>query len=164
MASGLLYWGAMSEMIHTIYQLRLLQEKLASVQGLTMEEVVELETLESELENPLLGRAYRRLDLRISAMLRYPGKNALVHVLDLSPGGIRIKGCPDLFTGEVTQLHLRESEQRSYRFSAQVIWIRSHHGECTAGLRFVGQPMLINHGPPSTGPENIAERINVAQG
>ena len=153
----------MSEMIHTIYQLRLLQEKLASVKGLNMEEVVELEALESELESPMLGRQYRRLDLRISAMLRYPGKNTLVHVLDLSPGGIRIKGCPGLFTGEITELHLRESEQRSYRFRAQVIWIRSHRREFTAGLRFTGQPMLINHGPPSSNvPENIVERINVA--
>ncbi len=149
-------------MMHTIYLLRLLQEKLASDQGLTMEEVVDLERLEAELQGPRFGRKYRRLDHRIAAMMRYPGKDALVQVLDLSPGGIRVQGCPALHKGEIIELHLREDEQRSYRFRAQVIWVRSQDSQHTAGLRFVGLPMLINHGPPSNGPENIVDRIKVA--
>lgn len=152
----------MSAIIHTIYELRLLQEKLESGQGLTMEEIVELERLEAELQSPEFGRKYRRLDLRISVLLRSPGKDALVQVGDLSPGGMRLIGCPELAAGQEVVLHLREDDERSFRFRARVAWIRAHQDQHMLGVRFVGHPMKFNHGPPSAGPDNIVDKIRVA--
>ncbi len=162
MASPLLCRLGMSDMISTIYNLLLLQEKQEGDKGLTMDEVVELERYESDLQGEEFGRQYRRLDLRITALIRSPGKDSLVQILDFSPGGMRLSGCPELSPGDSIEMHLRESEERSYRFPSQIMWIRAHGEQHMAGVRFVGRPMRINHGPPSDGPENIVDRIQVA--
>lgn len=152
----------MSDMIHTIYKLCQLQQKQGSAQGLSMDEVVDLERYQAELHSTEFGRQYRRLEMQVSAMVRIPGRDCLVKVLDLSPGGMRLRGCPILETGQQLQVHLRENDERSYRFPGQVIWIRAQDGAHLAGISFVGTPMLLNHGPASDGPENIVDRISVA--
>ena len=152
----------MSDMITTVYNLLLLQEKQESNEGLTMDEVVDLERYESDLQGEEYGRQYKRLNLRISALIRHPGKDALVQILDFSPGGMRVAGCPKLLTGSLIEMHLRESEDRSYRFPSQIMWVSAQDDQIIAGIRFVGRPIQINHGPPSDGPENIVDRIQVA--
>ncbi len=127
-----------------VFQLRLLQEKLESNQELTKEEVVNLEQLEEELVSPAFGRKYKRLDLKISAMLRHPDRDSIVHVLDLGPGGIRIRGCTQFSNGERVELHLRENNEHSYRFQALVMWHFAQGDEYTAGLGFLGKPVLLN--------------------
>lgn len=162
MALALLCMMLMSDMIRTIYHLRLLQQKQENREGLTMDEVVDLEKYEADLQGEEFGRRYQRLDLKISALIRHPGKDSLVQVMDLSPGGMRLSGCPKLSTGDTIDMHLRESKERSFRFRAQIMWIREHGEQSMAGVRFVGRPLQINHGPPSDGPENIVDRIRVA--
>jgi hypothetical protein len=152
----------MSGMISTIYHLLLLQQKQEGDEGLSMDEVVALEGYEADLQGEEYGREYRRLDLRISALIRHPGKDSLVQILDFSPGGMRLSGCPELRPGTNIEMHLRESEDRSFRFPSQIMWIRAHGEQNMAGVRFVGSPIQINHGPPSDGPENIVDRIQVA--
>ncbi len=149
-------------MIRTIYHLLLLQQKQESGQGLSMDEVVDLERYEADLQGEEFGRQYRRLDLHVTALIRHPGKDAVVQILDFSPGGMRLTGCPELSPGDRVEMHLRESKDRSYRFPSQIMWIREHGEQHMAGIRFVGQPIQINHGPPSDGPENIVDRIQVA--
>jgi hypothetical protein len=162
MAPALLYSQSMSDMISTVYHLLLLQEKQEGDTGLTMDEVVDLERYEADLQGEEFGRQYRRLDLHITALIRHPGKDSVVQLLDFSPGGMRLMGCPELTPGDNVELHLRESDERSFRFPSQIMWIRAHGEQHMAGVRFVGRPIQINHGPPSDGPENIVDRIQVA--
>lgn len=150
----------MSGIIHTVYKLRLLQQKLAKGHGLNMEDVHEFEALERELEDRTLGRKYRRELVGISALVRRPGQDALVQVIDIGPGGMRLDQCPTLQAGDQFELHLRESDKRSFRFQAQVSWTREEQGSCIAGVRFVGFPICINHGPPSESkPASVVDRI-----
>jgi hypothetical protein len=153
----------MTDMISTVYKLLLLQQKQESNEGLSMDEVVDLERYEADLQGEEFGRRYRRLDLKISALIRHPSKDSLVQILDFGPGGMRLAGCPELTTGDHIEMHLRESGDRSFRFPSQVMWIRAHGDNFMAGVRFVGRPIQINHGPPSDGPENIVDRIKIAQ-
>ena len=149
-------------MISTIYHLLRLQQKQEGDEGLTMDEVVDLERYEADLQGEEHGREYRRLDLRISALIHHSGKDALVQILDFGPGGMRLSGCPNLRPGTLLEMHLRESEDRSFRFPSQIMWMRAHGDQYMAGIRFVGSPIQINHGPPSDGPGNIVDRIQVA--
>jgi hypothetical protein len=152
----------MRDMISTVYHLLLLQLKQEGDEGLSMDEVVDLERYESDLQGEEYGRQYRRLDLGISALVRHPGKDAVVQIVDFSPGGMRLSGCPELVPGSLIEMHLRESEERSYRFPSQIMWLAAYGDHHVAGIRFVGRPIQINHGPPSDGPENIVDRIQVA--
>lgn len=151
----------MSDIIRTIYEVRLLQQKQESAEGLSMDEVVDLEKHLAEMQGERFGREFRRLDLKISALIRFPGKDTLVEVMDLSPGGMRLSGCPHLDTGTDIEMHLRESEDRSYRFPAKIIWMRDQGDQHITGVRFTGNPIEINHGPSGDGPENIVDQINI---
>ena len=154
----------MSGIIDTIYEIRCLLSKLEEGQGLGMGEVHELEALEATLKSDQEGRRYRRLDMRISAMLKRGEQHTLVQVLDLGPGGMRFKGGRKIQAGETLELHLREDEKVSYRFRAQASWVREQDDELTVGVRFIGNALRMNDGPPSENkPESIIDRIKIAQ-
>ena len=150
----------MNKMIEIVYELRSIYDKLERDRSLTMEEFSSLAALEAELERPEVGREFHRISLRVAAKLkRKEEESVVVQITDLSPGGLRLIGCPTLSTGDEITIHFRAENAKTYCFPAKVTWVREHSEEHMAGIRFVGQPLQSK-------PENsneLREEFRVAQ-
>jgi hypothetical protein len=150
--------------LERVYKHRLLSYKCESGEGVSMDEVHELELLESELKGMSTGRGYQRFVYELGAMLRYGEVRDLVPVGDLGPGGVGLRGCPQVSPGSIVQIELTcPSTRDRYCFQARVVWLRLSVEGRQAGLRFVGRPLHMRQGPPGKAPpESLINKLRTA--
>ena len=88
-------------------------------------------------------RKFERERVDLSASLRGRGHVDAVNIADLAPGGMVCHNAPYLEEGDTVEIVVDDGEcSLSYRFKAQVSWVRDEE-ESAVGLSFVGVPLLL---------------------
>jgi hypothetical protein len=157
----------MATTLDLVYQYRLLIGKCQSGQGLDVDEIDALMTIEALFDvqraKPGTGRcrrAHTRDEVDLRATLRNKKLSDAVRVVDLGPGGMVCRNVPYLERGDQVEVVFDDDELRvSYRFHATVAWVDDDGDDWMCGLELVGTPVLVRFGPPS-GKSKRAESEN----
>ena len=105
------------------------------------------------------GRRFRREPVVLRGLLRGGDINDRVVITDLSLGGARVTGAPFATEGDRIELVIDHGED-SFRFKAEVKWVRDEDDDYALGLAFVGLPVHLHYGPASEAPiESAIHRI-----
>jgi hypothetical protein len=134
----------MSALEH-VYQYRLLIGKSASGAGLSIDEIEQLVELEARLGTS------ERVDL--TGVLRGGKLNDTVTIAELGPQTLVCRSAPYAEPGDAVELVVEDDETNcSYRFKAQVQWLREEHegDDFVVGLALVGTPVMIHYGQRQT--------------
>lgn len=146
--------------LKAVYRYRQLAGKCAAGAGLDFDEIGELTAIEAAFADD--GSAPlddRRIGERHFSRARVSHKATLVgrrfrdpiRILDLAPGGFVCERGPVLEAGDRAEVIVDADAKASttYRFIAEVAWIRDRHDDCVIGFRFVGIPIEIRRPPPA---------------
>jgi len=146
----------MHALVDQIYRLRELAGRCAGP-GLDMEEIHRLNALEARFPQDEGPRRYFRHAIDGVVLFRRGEVNDRVELIDISPDGMSVRGVPAVRNEQAVELTIKsEDGSTSYRFRAEVIWTSGSR----LGLRFVGMPIKMRHGPPSANPpEDVVEKI-----
>ena len=151
--------------VDLVYHYRTLVGRCELGAGLDLDQIAALTELECEFtpdpRDAAGGRAVRREDVVLQAVLRGAGLNDRVAVHDLSPSGLAVSGLPFANEGDTVEVVI-DAGDLSYRFKARVEWVREDGDDYEAGMSFVGLPVRLHYGPASEPAENVVDRILVA--
>jgi hypothetical protein len=147
-----------------VFRYRSLLGKCEQGAGLSFDEIDLLTQIEAAFasgEPSRDGRRWKRVAVDLHAMIRGGDLNDRVHVAELAPGGLVVRGAP--YVDEGMQIEIVIDDVRlalSYRFKARVQWLREDAGDDFAlGLELVGTPVLVHYGPASADKTQEMDRI-----
>jgi hypothetical protein len=144
-----------------IYSYRMLVGKCQLGVGLDWDEIEQLDTLESGLAQRSGAREHRRFVRRktlVTAVLQCNGFEDRVFVIELSAGGLVVRGAPQVPWGELVELTV-DQYLYQYRFRARGVWCRPDDGDYRLGLAFVGIPLCVVR---TRGPTTKFDRLDTA--
>lgn len=109
----------------------------------------QLAELESVLEGDAIGRKrrHRRIAVLARATLRTPVGLRYGTILNMGGGGMFVATKALLPSGTTIQVRLGDPEDVEYSFSCKVQWVCMNINCYGMGLRLVGIPLEIRHGP-----------------
>jgi hypothetical protein len=151
MAPCLLIHVLVSTALELVYQYRQLAGK-REFRGLTMDDIDVMNTIEWLFGHGLdcsaglfAEREFARAPVNLVATLRSRGLEDQVLISDMGPGGLVCRRGPHVPPNETIEVVIDDKEcALSYRFKAQVVWMSYEAGgDCTLGMRFIGQPLLL---------------------
>lgn len=149
----------MGTALDLVYQYRQLSAKCDAGAGLDMEEIEVLNTIEAlfdrdrggRLPAPANRREFMREEVDVEAVVRGRDLADPVHIVNLAPGGLVCEDAPYLAPGESVEILIDDHELHlSYRFKGVISWTTEDDHGCSFGIRFVGMPLLVRYGPPSS--------------
>jgi hypothetical protein len=138
--------------VDLVYQYRTLAGRCELGTGLEFDDIARLTELEAAFVpggddlHARDGRKHRRESVVLHALVRGADQNDRVAVRDLGPGGLMIAGAPYANEGDQLEVVI-DAERRSYRFKAEVRWLKDDGDDYQVGLRFVGLPVCLCYGP-----------------
>jgi len=144
--------GFVMSIVDLVYQYRTLAGRCELGTGLEFDDIALLTELEASFVpgrddlHARDGRKHRREPVVLHALVRGADLNDRVAVRDLGPGGLMIAGAPYANEGDHLEIVI-DAERRSYRFKAEVRWLKDDGDDYQIGLRFVGLPVCLNYGP-----------------
>jgi hypothetical protein len=138
------------------------------------------------------GRKFRRAQVELIGILRGDKINDRVAVVELGPGGLVCRRAPFVARGEQVEIVIDrpgfagsrstaegqcgglidrpgfagegqiEEGERSYRFSAQGVWLKDDGDDYRIGLALVGMPVCLTRHAISRHEADLVDRIGVA--
>ena len=145
-------------MVETIFQYRTLVGKCELGCGLEWEEIDQLAIIEQLFAPERAGRRSRRRKVQLSGLLRGDRINDRVEILELGPGGLACRNAPFIARGELVEIVIDDAD-RSYRFSAEGVWLKDDGDDYRVGLRFVGMPVCLHRVQVSVHQVDVVDRI-----
>src|SRR5689334_25129394 len=115
--------------VDLVYQYRALAGRCELGAGLEFDDIDRLTQLEVDFApgaddlHTQDGRKHRRESVVLHALVRNASLNDRVAVRDLGPGGLSLMGAPYAAEGDLIEVVI-DAENRSYRFKAEVRWLR----------------------------------------
>ena len=148
--------------LDTIFQYRTLVGKCEAGVGVDFDEIDRIAAIEAAYapsdDERRDGRRFRRDNVALTARLRGDDLNDRVHLTELCPGGLVVRGAPYVDEGMTIELVV-DDDERSFRFKARVTWLREDVDDDFAlGLELIGTPLLVHYGPAREH-EDVVERI-----
>ena len=146
----------MTATLDLVYRYRTLMGKCDAGQGLGLDEIEEVITLEAmfnvdrDADTDLWAcrRAHRRSKCDLAANLRNKKLGDTVRVVELGPGGLVCRATPYVEKGERIEILFDDAELGiSYRFRAVVAWVDEDGEDYACGLELQGTPLLVRFGP-----------------
>jgi hypothetical protein len=139
-----------------VFQYRTLLGKCELGAGLEWDDIETLTGLEAHFKpgaddlHAREGRKFRRESVALTALVRSASINDRVAVTELGPGGLVLDGAPYAEESSIVEIVIDDADRSlSYRFKAQVRWLRDDGDDYRIGVAFIGLPVLVHYGPAS---------------
>jgi hypothetical protein len=135
--------------------------------GLDWDEIEQVTAIESAFEpssddrRMKAGRRFRREPVKITALLRGDRINDRVDVVEIGPGGMVVRNAPFVAHGEHVEIVMEDGE-RSYRFSAEGVWLKDDGEDYRVGLALIGVPVCLHTVAVSRHEVDLVDRIGAA--
>ena len=144
-------------MIDLVYRYRVLLDACAAGDGLTIDEIDELNQVEARFAagaddlRAREGRRFRREPVTLSAVLRGGALHDAVTVSELAPGGLVCRRAPYAAVGTLLDVVVDDPvARRSYRFKGRVQWVGDDTGgDHRLGVALLGGAVMTRHAVPS---------------
>jgi hypothetical protein len=95
------------------------------------------------------------------ALLRGDRINDRVEVVEIGPGGIVVRNAPFVAHGEHVEIVIEHGD-RSYRFSAEGVWLKDDGDDYRVGLALLGMPVCLHSVAVSRHESDLVDRIEAA--
>jgi hypothetical protein len=154
-------------LVEVVFQYRTLMGKCELGVGLDWDEIEQITTIESAFEPTAddrrmkTGRRFRREATKLSALLRGDRINDRVEVVEIGPGGFVVRNAPFVAAGEHVEIVIEHGD-RSYRFSAQGVWLKDDGDDYRIGLALIGMPVCLHTVTVSRHEADLVDRIEAA--
>jgi hypothetical protein len=150
-------------LLEDIFRYRTLLGKCEAGLGLEWEEIAEISSLERTFapRETRKGRKFRRESVEMSGILRGDKINDRVAVVELGPGGLVCRHAPFVARGEHVEIVIDDGD-KSYRFSAQGVWLKDDGDDYRVGLALVGTPVCLTRHAISRHQADLVDRLGVA--
>jgi hypothetical protein len=154
-------------LVDVVFQYRTLIGKCELGVGLDWDEIEQVTAIESAFEPTVddrrmkAGRRFRREAIKLDALMRGDRINDRVEVIEIGPGGIVVRNAPYVAHGEQVEIVMEDGE-RSYRFSAQGVWMKDDGDDYRVGLELVGMPVCLRTVATSRREADVIDRIAAA--
>jgi hypothetical protein len=152
-------------LVEVVFQYRTLVGKCDLGVGLDWDEIEQVTAIESAFEptsddrRMKAGRKFRRQAVELTALIRGDRINDLVDVTEIGPGGVVVRHAPFIAHGEHVEVVLEEGN-KSYRFSAEGVWMKDDGDDYKVGLAFLGMPVCLNTVAVSRHQSDVVDRIS----
>jgi hypothetical protein len=153
-------------LVEVVFQYRTLMGKCDLGVGLDWDEIEQVTAIESAFEPTTddrrmkTGRRFRREAVQITALLRGDRINDMVDVIEIGPGGLVVRNAPFVAHGEHVEIVIADGD-RSYRFSAEGVWLKDDGDDYRVGLALVGMPVCLHTVAVSRHEADLVDRIGV---
>src|SRR5689334_7075623 len=154
-------------LVEVVFQYRTLMGKCELGVGLDWDEIEQVTAIESAFEPTTddrrmkAGRRFRREPIKLTALMRGDRINDRVDVIEIGPGGVVVRNAPFVAHGEHVEL-VMEHGDKSFRFSAQGVWLKDDGDDYRVGLELVGMPVCLHGVVGSRLSSELLDRIAAA--
>jgi hypothetical protein len=166
--------------LEDVFRYRTLLGKCELGFGLEWEEIEEISALERTFapRETRRGRKFRRAQVELVGIMRGDKINDRVAIVELGPGGLVCRHAPFVARGEQVEIvidrpgfagprstadggcgGLIEDGERSYRFSAQGVWLKDDGDDYRIGLALIGMPVCLTRHAISRHEADLVDRI-----
>lgn len=154
-------------LVEVVFQYRTLIGKCDLGVGLDWEEIEQVTAIESAFEpasddrRMKAGRRFRREPAKLTALLRGDRINDLVEVVEIGPGGVVVRNAPFVAHGEHVEIVMEDGD-KSYRFSAEGVWLKDDGDDYKVGLALIGMPVCLHSVAVSRHESDLVDHIAAA--
>jgi hypothetical protein len=154
-------------LVEVVFRYRTLLGKCELGVGLDWDEIEQVTAIESAFAPTAddlrmkEGRRFRRESTSEPALLRGDRINDRVELIEIGPGGMVVRNAPFVAHGEHVEVVINDDD-KSYRFSAEGVWLKDDGDDYRVGLVLVGMPVCLRSLKISRPTGDLVDRISVA--
>jgi hypothetical protein len=154
-------------LVEVVFRYRTFVGKCDLGVGLDWDEIEEMTSIESAFAPTAddlrmkEGRQFRREPASGIVLLRGDRINDRVELVEFGPGGAVVRNAPFVAHGEHVEL-VMDDGYKSYRFSAEGVWLKDDDDDYRVGLELVGMPVCLRGIAASRPAPDVVDRVPAA--